>query len=79
MLEKNIFFLTSPVNRNNFEDSFDLNHLLEIQQFTDKKMDLVLLMTPYIITNHTRSRAVTEEFREKVEGIKKELEKKGKK
>jgi hypothetical protein len=33
-------------------------------------------MTPHIITDHTQSNAVTREFREKVEGIKKELEKK---
>jgi hypothetical protein len=36
-------------------------------------------MTPHIITDHIQSRSVTEEFKERVEGIKKELEKEEKK
>jgi hypothetical protein len=32
-------------------------------------------LTPHIVTDHIQSRSVTEEFRERVEGIKKELEK----
>jgi len=37
------------------------------------------MMTPHIITDHIQSKSVTEEFREKVEGIKKELGEKKKK
>jgi len=47
--------------------------------YTIGKTELILLMTPHIITDHTQSRAVTDEFRNKVEGIKKELEKRRKK
>jgi hypothetical protein len=36
-------------------------------------------MTPHIITDHIQSRTVTDEFKEKAEGIKKELERKEKK
>jgi general secretion pathway protein D len=43
--------------------------------YTTGKTELILLMIPHIITDHIQSNAVTREFREKVEGIKKELEK----
>jgi len=46
------------------------------QQYTVNKTELIILMTPHIITNPLQSDEVTREFREKVEGIKKELEKK---
>jgi len=55
-----------------------LGGLFGTQEYTIGKTELILLMTPHIITDHTRSNAVTREFREKVEGIKKELEKKEK-
>jgi general secretion pathway protein D len=42
------------------------------------KTELILLMTPHIITDQLQSDTVTREFREKVEGIRKELEKKEK-
>ena len=45
------------------------------QEYTFSKTELVLLMTPHIITDHIQSKSVTDEFREKVEGIKKDLEK----
>jgi hypothetical protein len=35
---------------------------------------MILLLTPHVITDQNQSKAVTEEFREKVEGIKKGLE-----
>lgn len=41
----------------------------------DKKTELILMMTPHIITDQTQSKSVTEEFRDKVEGIKKEMHK----
>ncbi len=56
-----------------------LGGLFGTQEYTTGKTELILLMTPHIITDHTQSNAVTQEFREKVEGIKKELEKKEKK
>jgi general secretion pathway protein D len=45
------------------------------QEYTFGKTELVLLMTPHIITDQIQSKSVTDEFREKVEGIKKDLEK----
>ncbi len=47
--------------------------------FQDKKTELVLLMTPHIITDHIQSKTVTDEFKEKVEGFQKELERERKK
>jgi general secretion pathway protein D len=52
-----------------------LGALFGAQEYTFSKTELVLLMTPHIITDHIQSRSVTEEFSEKVEGLKKELEK----
>jgi len=52
-----------------------LGALFGHQEYTTTKSELVLLLTPHIITDHIQSRSVTEEFRERVEGIKKELEK----
>jgi general secretion pathway protein D len=56
-----------------------LGALFGTQDFGNKKTELILMMTPHIITDHLQSNAVTQEFREKVEGLKKELEKKEKK
>ena len=50
-----------------------LGALFGSQEYTFTKSELVVLMTPHIITDHIQSKTVTEEFREKVEGIKKEL------
>ena len=52
-----------------------LGALFGRQEYTITKSELVLLLTPHIITDHIQSRSVTEEFKERVEGIKKELEK----
>jgi len=41
-----------------------------------EKRELILLLTPHIITDHIQSKTVTDEFRKKIEGLKKELEKK---
>jgi len=41
-----------------------------------ERRELILLLTPHIITDHIQSKTVTDEFREKIEGLKKELEKK---
>ena len=56
-----------------------LGALFGDQTYTISKTELILLMLPHIVTDHTQSRAVTEEFRDKVEGLKKELEKQKKK
>jgi len=56
-----------------------LGALFGTQQYVTGKTELILLMTPHIITDQLQSDTVTREFREKVEGIKKELEKKEKK
>jgi general secretion pathway protein D len=41
--------------------------------------ELILMMTPHVIADLDQSNAVTREFRQKVEGIKKDLEKEEKK
>ncbi len=56
-----------------------LGALFGFHDLQDKKRELILLMTPHIITDHIQSDAVTKEFREKVEGVRKELEEKQKK
>lgn len=48
--------------------------LFGTQEYEKDKKELILMMTPHIITDHTQSRAVTEEFKERLEGIKKQLE-----
>jgi general secretion pathway protein D len=55
-----------------------LGGLFGFQEYDKKTTELILLMTPHIISDFTQSNEVTQEFREKVEGIKKELEKKEK-
>jgi general secretion pathway protein D len=52
-----------------------LGALFGVHDLQNKKRELVLLMTPHIITDHVQSKTVTDEFKEKVEGLKKELEK----
>jgi len=56
-----------------------LGALFGTHDYKYKKIELVLLMTPHIITDHIQSRAVTQEFRDKIESIRKELEKREKK
>jgi general secretion pathway protein D len=56
-----------------------LGGIFGVHDLQDKKRELVLLMTPHIITDHVQSRTVTDEFKEKVEGLRKELEKEKKK
>jgi general secretion pathway protein D len=51
-----------------------LGALFGTQNYEAHKTELVLLLTPHIITDHIRSRTVTDEFREKLDGLKKELE-----
>lgn len=53
--------------------------LFGTQEYEKDKKELILLMTPHIITDHLQSKAVTEEFKERLEGIKKELKKWGEK
>ncbi len=55
-----------------------LGALFGTQDFENKKTETILLMTPHIITDHLQSNAVTLEFREKVEGLKRDLEEKEK-
>jgi len=55
-----------------------LGALFGTHGYTVGKTELILLMTPHVITDHVQSDAVTQEFREKVKGLEKELEKKEK-
>ena len=52
-----------------------LGALFGTQTYAKDKTELLLLMIPHIITDHVQSKTVTDEFRDKVEGLKKELEK----
>jgi len=52
--------------------------LFGTQDYENKKTELILMMTPHIITDHIQSNSVTKEFRDKVEGLKKDLEEKEK-
>jgi len=52
-----------------------LGALFGYQTYGNTKTETILLMTPHIITDQVQSRTVTDEFREKVEGLKKELKK----
>jgi general secretion pathway protein D len=56
-----------------------LGALFGYHTYDTGKTETVLLMTPRVITDLAESIAVTEDFRDKVEGLKKELEKRGKK
>ena len=56
-----------------------LGALFGTHAYTLGKTELILLMTPHIISDQIQSDTVTREFREKVEGLRKELEKREKK
>ena len=56
-----------------------LGALFGYQTYGKARTELILMMTPHVITDLNQSNAVTREFREKVEGIKKDLEKEEKK
>jgi len=49
------------------------------QSYETKRDELILLMTPHIISNQSTSDAVTKEFKDKVESMKKQLDEKEKK
>jgi general secretion pathway protein D len=53
--------------------------LFGTQQYTTNKTELIILLTPHVISDHVQSDTVTREFKERVEGIKRELEKREKK
>ena len=55
-----------------------LGALFGTQNYATTKTELIILMTPHIITDHRQSRTVTEEFREKVEGVRREFERREK-
>lgn len=52
-----------------------LGALFGSHDYQDKRTELILLMIPHIITDQIQSKSVTQEFRDKLEGIKKELKK----
>jgi general secretion pathway protein D len=56
-----------------------LGALFGSQQYTNSTTELIILMTPHLIADSDQSKAVTQEFRDKVEGLRKELEKMGEK
>jgi general secretion pathway protein D len=56
-----------------------LGALFGYQTYEKKKTELILLMTPHIITDQNQSKSVTEEFKEKIKGLKKEFQQREKK
>ncbi len=52
-----------------------LGALFGDQTYTISKQELIILMLPHIVSDHTQSKAVTDEFKDRVEGLKKLLEK----
>ena len=52
-----------------------LGALFGDQTYTISKQELIILMLPHIISDHTQSKTVTDEFKDRVEGLKKLLEK----
>ena len=56
-----------------------LGGLFGFQSYEKKRTELIILMTPHIISDQIQSKSVTEEFKEKLEGIRKELGEKIKK
>jgi general secretion pathway protein D len=50
--------------------------LFGTQTYINRKTELLILMTPHVIADINQSDAVTKEFRDKVEGLKLDLEKK---
>jgi general secretion pathway protein D len=51
-----------------------LGALFGTQRYVARKTELIFLMTPHIITDHMQSKSVTDEFKGKIEGIKKRFE-----
>ena len=51
-----------------------LGALFGVQRYVTKKQELIFLMTPHIITDHMQSKSVTDEFKGKIESIRKQLE-----
>jgi general secretion pathway protein D len=56
-----------------------LGALFGFQTYEKKRDELILLMTPHIISDQSKSDDVTREFKEKVESMRKQLEEKEKK
>jgi len=52
--------------------------LFGFQSYEKKRDELILVLTPHIISDQYTSDAVTKEFKEKVEGVRRQLEEKGK-
>jgi general secretion pathway protein D len=48
--------------------------LFGVHTTVKKKTETIMLMTPHIITDNVTSKAVTEEFKQKLEGIRKDIE-----
>jgi len=46
---------------------------------TEQRRELILLLTPHIVTDEIQSKTVTDEFKEKIRGLKEEFEKERKK
>ena len=52
-----------------------LGYLFGKNQRKDERRELILLLTPHIITDESQSKTVTDEFKEKIQGLKEEFEK----
>ncbi len=52
-----------------------LGYFFGKNQRKDERRELILLLTPHIITDENQSKTVTDEFKEKIQGLKEEFEK----
>ena len=52
-----------------------LGGLFGYQTYEIQRTELILMLTPHVIADLNQSNTVTQEFREKLEGVKKELKK----
>jgi len=52
-----------------------LGYLFGKNKKIDERRELILLLTPHIITDENQSKTVTDEFKEKIQGLKKDFEK----
>jgi general secretion pathway protein D len=52
-----------------------LGYLFGKNKRKDERRELILLLTPHIITDENQSKTATDEFKEKIRGLKKEFEK----
>jgi general secretion pathway protein D len=51
-----------------------LGALFGTQRYVSRKTELIFLMTPHVVTDHMQSQSVTDEFKGKIEGVRKKFQ-----